>query len=63
MRVFLTQWIDSDEELCAQLVRVESELVATQKAIIDRERLLKETKEKQVAKVEARRIGEEKEAV
>ena len=63
MRAFLTQRIDSDEELNAQLRRVESKLAVARKVITDGERLLNETdEEKQVAKVETRRMGEEKEA-
>lgn len=64
MRTFLTQWIDNDEELRAQLVRVENELVVARKATADREKLLKESEEEmQATKVEAHRMGEEKEAV
>ncbi|RVW83605.1 hypothetical protein CK203_039357 [Vitis vinifera] len=64
MRTFLTQWIDNDEELRAQLVRVENELVVARKATADGEKLLKESEEEmQATKVEAHRMGEEKEAV
>lgn len=63
MRVFLTQRLDDDEKLHTQLERVETELVAAQKAITDGERLLKEKDEEiEVAKAEARWMGEEKEA-
>ena len=63
MREFLTQRIDNDEELHAQLVRVENDLVVARKATTNREKLLKESEEEmQATKVEARRMGEEKEA-
>lgn len=64
MLTFLTQRIDNDEELHAQFVRVESEPTAARKATVDGKKLLKETEEeKQVAKVEARQMREEKEIV
>ncbi|KAJ9701495.1 hypothetical protein PVL29_006724 [Vitis rotundifolia] len=61
MRAFFTQRLDNNEELHAQLERAKSDMAAAQKAISDRERLLKETKkENEVAKAKARRMGEEK---
>ena len=45
MREFLTQRIDNDEELHAQLVRVENDLVVARKATTNREKLLKESEE------------------
>lgn len=63
MQTFLTQQIDNNKEPYAQLVRVEGELIAVQKAVADAEKLLKELDEgMQVEKVEACRMGEEKEA-
>lgn len=63
MRVFLTQQIDTSEELCTQLVQVDSELTAILIVVVDTEKLLKELQdEMQTTKVEARRMGEEKEA-
>lgn len=63
MRAFLTQRIDNNEELHAQLVRVESKLATIRKVAIDVEKLLKELEEGMpAAKVEACRKGEEKKA-
>lgn len=63
MRVFLTQKIDTSEALCTQLVQVDSELTAVLIVVVDAEKLLKELQdEMQTTKVEARRMGEEKEA-
>lgn len=64
MQTFLIQKIDNNEEPCAQLVRVESELTVVRKAVADAKKLLKELEEgMQVAKDEACRMGYEKEAV
>lgn len=64
MLEFLTQRIDNDEELCAQFIRVESELTAARKATVDGKKLLKETEEeKQMANVETFRMRKEKEIV
>ncbi|KAL6325256.1 hypothetical protein AAG906_023101 [Vitis piasezkii] len=64
MQTFLIQKIDNNEEHCAQLVRVESELTAVRKAVADAEKLLKELEEgMQVAKDEACRMGYEKKTV
>ena len=54
MRAFFSQWLGSNEELHTQLKRAESNLAATQKAIVDGAKLLKETdEERKVANVEA----------
>lgn len=64
MWVFLTQQIDNNEALHAQLVRVKSELTAVQKVAADAKKLLKELeKGMQAVKVEVRWMGEEKEVV
>lgn len=57
MQVFLTQQIDTSEELCTQLVQVDSELTAVLIVVVDAEKLLKELQdEMQTTKVEARRM-------
>lgn len=62
MRPFFIQRLDNNEELCAQLERIKSDMVAAQKAISDGGRLLKETeKEREVAMTKAFRMGQEKE--
>lgn len=64
MQVFLTRQIDNNEELRTQLRRVESELASVRIVTADAEKTLKELQEgMEVAKVEARRMGEEKEAI
>ncbi|KAJ9678109.1 hypothetical protein PVL29_022871 [Vitis rotundifolia] len=63
MQAFLTQQIDNNEELRAQLVWVESELASIRKVVVDAKKLLKELEEgMQVAKVKACWMEEEKEA-
>ena len=62
MRTFLTQRLNVVEELRAQLAQIESDLVVVQKVISDGGVLLnKVEEERKAAKVEAYRIGEEKE--
>lgn len=64
MKMFLTQQLDNDKELRTRLEQTESDLAATQKAILDEERLLKKTNEEMEAvKIEARWMGEEKKVV
>lgn len=54
MRAFFTQRLSSNEKLCTQLERAESNLATAQKAVIDGAKLLKEAEEeREVAKVEA----------
>lgn len=62
MRTFLTQRLNVVEELRAQFTRIESDLVVPQKVISDGGVLLnKVEEERKAAKVEAYRMGEEKE--
>lgn len=64
MWAFLTQRLDSNKELHAQLENAESGLDAAQIAIVDVGRLLKEAKEEREAmKAEACWMKEEKEVV
>lgn len=64
MLVFLTWQIDNSEELHTQLVRVKSELAAVRIVDADMEKMMKELREEvQMTKVEARRMGEEKDAI
>lgn len=64
MRTFLTQQLGSDEELHTKIERAESVLAATQKAITNGDKLLKEAEEeREMAKFEALRIKEGKETV
>lgn len=64
MKIFLTQQLDNDKELCTRLEQTESDLAAAQKAILDEERLLKKANEEMEAmKTEACRMGEEKKVV
>ena len=54
MRAFFAQRLGSNEELRTQLKRAESNLATTQKATVDRAKLLKEAdEERKVANVEA----------
>lgn len=64
MKIFLTQRLDNDKELSTRLKQTESVLAAAQKAILDKERLLKKAnKEMEAVKTEAHRMGEEKQVV
>lgn len=62
MRVFFTRRLDENEELHTQLERAESDLAATQKAVVDRAMLQKKVEEeKDVAKAEACLVKDERE--
>lgn len=63
MQAFFTQRLGSDKELCTQLEKVKGDLSATQKAIVDEGRLLKEAEEeREIAKTEACEVKVEKDA-
>lgn len=63
MRAFFTQRLGSDKELCTQLQKVKGGLSATQKAIVDWGKLLKEAEEeKETTRIEACKVKVEKDA-
>lgn len=63
IRVFFTQRLGSDKELRTQLEKVEGDLFATQKAIVDEGRLLKKAEEeRETARIEACRVKAERNA-
>lgn len=64
MRTFFTQRLGGNKELCTKLKWAESDLAVAQKAVGDGAKVLKEANEEiKVAKSEACRMKEEREAI